>query len=191
MRGATKRIAVVTDFFRAATGSPTVHSMRVLEEGLVHDGSKTYRCWTTYDVDWSEACGCYLYHQSGSGGSEPMVVSGIYHVTGDAVIEERPAEWVDAKDHPPWHSRRTRHVRKRNRTRRLSAPPRFISLEPGQDMLGWMESNGVDVDSVYCSECRSHVRGDYLCDHTWWCEKIGWYSTPSDRCGHDREECQA
>lgn len=68
--------------------------------------------------------------------------------------------------------------------------PRHIDLDPGQDLLAWLECNGVEQDAVWCSECDDHVRGDYLCEHTWWCDKNGWYSTPTERCGHEREECE-
>lgn len=36
----------------------------------------------------------------------------------------------------------------------------------------------------YCSECDEFFREDDLCEHIWWCDKCGWFSTPDERCGH-------
>jgi hypothetical protein len=183
--------AVVTRFFRHAIGSPKIHSVTVIEDGISSDG-RAYIYRKEYDVEWSRSCGYYLFHHSGSGGDTVVTVSGLYHVTGGAAVKEEPAEWVDARDHAPWRGRRTRVIRKRNRTRRMQRPPRMIDLEPGEDVLAWLEREGVEEQAVWCSECHDHIRGDELCKHCWWCDKIGWYSTPSERCGcQTRGACEA
>jgi len=183
--------AVVTHFFRPASGRPVIHSVTVIEEKSDNRDGKTYVYRTEYDVEWSRSYGYYLFHQSGGGGG-PVPVSGIYHVSGSVEVKEEPAQWVDARDKPPWRGRRTRMIRKRNRTRRLNLPPKQIQLDADTDILCWLEHNGADVDAVWCSECKDMVRGDYLCQHTWWCDKTGWYSTPDERCAcKDGEECYA
>jgi hypothetical protein len=181
--------AIVAEFFRPACGCPRLHAMTVVEDFECSDG-RVLRSLKTYDIEWCRTYGYYLFNNSGNGGDETVETSGIYHASGPAVVQEKPAQWVDGRDNPPWRGRRTRMIRKRNRTHRLFRLPKHIDLEPGQDLLDWLECEGVQQDAVWCSECADWVRGDYLCQHTWWCEKIGWYSTPSDRCGHEREECE-
>jgi hypothetical protein len=180
--------AVIAEFFRPASGVARLHALTVVEDFGCSDG-RVIRSKKTYDVEWSRRYGYYLFHHSGSGGGEIVDIRGIYHASGPAVLKEGPAEWCSGRDKP--HGRETRLIRKRNRTRRLLRLPRHIDLRPGEDLFDWLESEGVEQDAVFCSECDDWVRGDYLCEHTWWCDKVGYYSTPTDPCGHDREECEA
>lgn len=83
-------------------------------------------------------------------------------------------------------SHETRH-RARNKTRRLRAPPKAFRSETG-DLLNWLEVHGIERDSVWCSECNDSMPDDELCKHCSWCDKIGWYSTPGDRCGCSPED---
>ena len=143
-----------------------------------------------YDVELSRKYG-YLFDKSGSGGgNSPVPVEGIYYACGDVRIKEHPCRLVDPKDKPPWRGKRTRLIRRLNKTRRLRAIP--WSLDGAVDLLDWLEEHGIEQDSVWCSECDDVVPGDELCDHCWWCDKIGWYSTPSERCGcASRRICDA
>lgn len=181
--------AIIAMFYRPASGVPRLHALTLVNDYICYDG-QIIRSRTEYDVEWSRSYGYYIFHQSGCGGGERVTASGLYYASGPASVNEQSAQWCDSRDKPPWHGRRTRIIRKRNRTRRMARLPRHIDLDPGQDLLAWLEHNGVDQDAVYCSECVDWVRGDHLCEHTWWCDQIGWYSTPGDPCGHDREECQ-
>lgn len=182
--------AIVAEFFRAAHGVPRLHALTVIEDYQCADGS-VVRSRAQYDVDWCRTYGFYIFDKVGFGGKEVVTAGGLYSASGPAHIKERAPQWVDARDKPPWHGRRTRKIRKRNRTGRLFRLPGHIDLQPGQDLLDWLESEGVQQNSVWCSECNDVVLGDELCQHTWWCEKIGWYSTPSEPCGHKREECES
>lgn len=171
--------AVVAQFYRAPGGKLEMFWLTALERQVGHDG-REYFSLRTYDVDLSKRYG-YIFHMSGFGGDD-VVVDGPYFCSGDGLpVRERPSRlcsWPRRDD-----GQRTRAMRRRNRTQRLVALPRYFDLEPGQDLLDWLEQNGIDGPSVYCSECRDWVLGDELCEHCWWCEKTSWYSTPGERCG--------
>ncbi len=173
--------AVVSQFFRGKSGYPILNSVTVISEEVSRHDGKTYLARYEYDIEWSRCCDCYLFHKSGSGGSDDVEVSGLYHVTGDVEVKQSPCEWVSSRDREPWRGRATRLVRKLNRTRRLNLPPRHIQLRE--------ELEGIEIEAVWCNECRDWVRGDYLCEHCWWCDKTCWYSTPTERCGHEQTEC--
>lgn len=176
---------VVAEFFKYPGGRLEIVSLTVVDNRTAIDGRECVSR-TLYDVDWSSRHG-YIFHQSGSGGGSRVEVRGIYFATGSMWLVERRAEWCD-------HRRReqaTKAIRKRNRTRRILNLPRQIDLSEGEDLLGWLQRSAIEDHAVHCSECRDFVPGDELCAHTWWCKKICWYSTPSDRCGHEREECEA
>lgn len=179
--------AIIAEFFRHAGGATRLHSLTVVSDYTCNDG-RILRSKKTYDVEWSHRYGYYLFHNSGSGGSERVSVMGAYFTSGPAIVRETKSTWCHRPDSS---GRKTHIVRKRNRTRRLTCLPEHIDLRPGHDLLDWLKWENVEQDAVWCSECKDWLRGDYLCEHTWWCDKIGWYSTPSDRCGHDREECQS
>lgn len=175
--------AIVAEFFRPPHGTTRLHALTVVEDRISREG-KAYRSRTQYDVEWSRKLGYYLFHQSGGGGGEQVEIGGIFFTSGPAKVKKKQAQWVDGNDKPPWRSRRTKELRRVNKTRCLPQLPRHIDLieADGGDLLKWLERTSVDVDAVYCSECRDWVRGDHLCKHCWWCDKVGWYSTPAERC---------
>jgi len=179
--------SIVAQFHKSAGGRLTLWSLVSIEEEKARDGSDDI--WLnrkTYDVDLSRKYG-YLYHQSGGGGSGPIHVDSIYFFSGEVAVEERPCQLLErSKSTGRWKSRA---IRARNKPRLLRMPPKAFRIDGGY-LLNWLEVNGIDQDSVYCSECRDSMPGNELCQHCWWCEKIGWYSTPSERCGHKREECE-
>jgi hypothetical protein len=147
----------------------------VIAEETTRHGTGLMR--TEYDVEYSKRYG-YLFDKSGCGGSDPVTVSGLYFTSGNVTVRETPGQFV------------TRKARRLNPTHRLRKLPGEFTSERAADLLDWLEDNGIQQGSVWCSECRDRVLSEELCEHCWWCEKIGWYSTPSDRCGHDREECE-
>jgi hypothetical protein len=178
--------AIVAQFHKSKGGRLTLWSLVVIEEKKDRDGS----VWLErdiYDVDLSRKYG-YLYHMSGSGGSAPVEVDCLYFASGDVEIKETPCMLCErSKTTKRW---KTREIRALNKTRRLRMLPKAFRLEDGGDLLEWLEVNGINQDSVYCSECRDCMPSDSLCEHCWWCDNTGWYSTPSDRCEcKDREEC--
>lgn len=184
----TEKRAVVAEFIRSGNRSPELWSLTVIEEKTDRDG-REYLYRTIYDVEVSRQYG-YLYHQCGAGGCGPVKVSGLYFVSGDALVLEGPCQLVDYKDNPPWRGRKTRIIRKRNRTHRLLALPNPFRLRDNQDLLHWLHENAIEQDAVWCSECRDHYPEEDLCEHCWWCDKTGWFSTPTERCKcKDREEC--
>lgn len=199
---------VVGMFYKDSSNRIRLNNLVVLQECGKNDGN-VYLVCEQWDVDYSRKYG-YLYHMSGCGGDESIEVRGIYHTTatymakrllGEStgalvplIIIEKEPQWVDSRDKAPFDNKpRTLAVRKRNRTRRISNLPKDIVLREGQDLLDWLDSNGINGDAVWCSTCKDYVPGaDYdLCEHCWWCDKIGTYSTPNDRCGcKSREECR-
>jgi hypothetical protein len=166
--------AIVAQFQRFS-GRIWLWSLTVIAEETTRHGTGLMR--KTYDVEYSKRYG-YMFDQSGAGGSDPVIVSGLYFTSGNVTVRETPSSFV------------TRKARRLNPTRRLRILPGEFISELGTDLLGWLERNAIQQDSVWCSECRDRVLGQELCEHCWWCEKIGWYSTPSDRCGHERTECE-
>lgn len=181
--------AIIAEFFREPGGMTRLHTLTVIQEKVSpHYGVQISRDY--YDVEWSKRYGCYLFDQCGAGGGNRTVpVRGLYFTSGPARVREKKSTWCYGGQRPDPAGLRTRAIRKRNRTRRLLNLPKHFDLQPGEDLVDWLQSHHIEQDAVWCSECNDWVRGDYLCEHTWWCDKIGWYSTPSDRCGHDSEEC--
>jgi hypothetical protein len=181
--------AIVASFHKDSGGRLKLWSVSVTEEKSERHG-RTYLSRNEYDIEWSRTYG-YLFHYSGGGGHRRVIpVDGIYFVSGEVQVKEGPTKLVDWRDKPPWRSRRTRAIRKRNRTRRLHALPRAFVLEPGQDLLDWLHLHAIKENSVYCSVCRDHLPESSLCGHVWWCDKTGQWSTQSERCScKDRDEC--
>jgi hypothetical protein len=181
---------IAAEFHKSAGGRLELFSLTTITlETANHDGSK-YLSRTGYDVEYSRRFG-YIWHESSGGGDRIVEVSGPYFTSGDIKVKEKPTQLVDARDKPPWKGKRTLAIRKRNRTRRLRALPKPFDLKGYEDLVSWMEHNAIQDDAVWCSECRDWVTGQELCEHTWWCDNTGWYSTPNERCKcKDREECR-
>lgn len=179
--------AIVATFFRAANGVTRMHALTTIEDFDCSDG-RVIRSRKYYDVDWSRRSDCYLFHCSGGGGGEPIEVEGLFFTSGPVELLRRPPTWCSSRG--PIEGPATQRIRRRNPTRRMMLLPAHIKPRPGHDLLDWLKWDNIEQDAVFCSECRDMIRGDYLCKHTWWCDKVGWYSTPSDRCGHGGgEEC--
>lgn len=194
---------VVSHFYKDSSKRVHLNGLTVLEEKT--DGYVQ----TSYDVDYSRQFG-YIFHMSGAGGNNEIEVRGLYHVTARVVarrllgekgtlpaprIIKKAPQWVDSRDMPPFDNQpRTQAIRKRNPTSLLARLPRAFDVPPGQDLLDWLQNNGIEGESVWCSTCRDFFPGENncaLCEHIWWCEKIGDYSTPENRCTcKDFEECR-
>lgn len=166
---------VVALFHKQPNGRLEMFSLTTLQRVQGYYGPAIER--NDYNVDWSKKYG-YLWNMCGSGGGDtPIPVDGIYYASRDVTVLERPSALTN------------RAARRRNKTRRLPALPRKF-LCNGGDLIDWLENNAIQGDSVYCSACRDCLPEDSLCDHCWWCDKIGWWSTPSERCGcANRESC--
>jgi hypothetical protein len=192
MKDSERTIGIVGTFYKTAGKRLTLDSITVLTESVSRHDGKTYRGRDGYDVDWSREYG-YIFHNSSGGGEKTVEVSGIYFASGDVKIKEKPAEFVDVHDKPPWKGKKTLAIRKRNKTRRLAKLPKAFDMTGVSDLLAWLQYNGIEADAVYCSTCHDYFPGtdDWnLCEHCWWCSKTGWYSTPNERCKcKDREEC--
>ena len=180
--------AIVAQFHKTAGGRFELWSVTTITEETAKDGSgKTWLSRDVYDVDLSRIYG-YLYHLSGGGGgSSPVPVDCIYFASGDVQIEEQPCTLCErSKATGRWL---TREIRARNKTRRLRVLPKAFRMDDG-DLLDWLEVNGIEGDSIYCSECRDSLPESSICEHVWWCEKTGWWSTPSERCDcKNQDEC--
>lgn len=178
--------AIVATFFRSAAGVTRLFALTVIEDNE-HRGGRVFRVRKEYDIDWSRGEGCYLFHYNGGGGGESVPVRGLFFTSGPVNVDREPSDWCDGRRTK--RRDRTRRIRKRNPTRRMMRPPPHIDLRGCDSLLDWLERHNVQQDAVWCSECADAIRGDHLCKHTWWCSKNGWYSTPSERCGHEQEEC--
>jgi hypothetical protein len=187
-----KVIGVAAEFHKDSGGRLELFSLWVrTQEVSRHDG-KTYFGADGYDVEWSKYHHSYIFHNSSSGFHKPEV-SGIYFLSGDMKVKEEPCQLVDARDKPPWKGKRTQAIRKRNRTRRLARLPKAFDMDDCENLLDWLEQNGIESDAVWCSTCRDWFSGGELyetCEHVWWCDKTATYSTPDERCKcKDRDEC--
>lgn len=188
-----KVIGVAAEFHKDSGGRIKLFSLTAIMKKVSRHDGKTYRGREGYDVDWSKEYG-YIFHNSGGGGDHTVEVSGIYFTSGDVQVKETPCTLVDYRDKPPWRSKRTKAVRQRNRTRRLDRLPKAFDMKDAQNLLEWLQRNGIEGDAVYCSICRDCFPGtdDWnLCEHCWWCDKTGDYSTPTECCKcKSREECR-
>ena len=186
-----KIIGVLAEFHKDASKRLNLFSIYVVSEGKSWDGKKDVRWADGYDVEWSKTYGSYIFHYSSSG-MWPKHISGIYFLSGDVKVKEKPCELVDAHDNPPWKSKRTRIIRERNRTRRLKKLPKSFDMSDSANLFEWLQNNGIESGATWCSECRDWLPEDayVLCDHCWWCTKTGLYSTPHERCKcKNRDEC--
>lgn len=180
--------ATVAEFHKDSGGRLTLFSLTVLTPETAGDGRR-YVSRRIYDVEHSRKYG-YIFHMSGGGGGSKIAVSGIYFAAGDVQIKEQPTTLVSARDKPPWRSKETRAIRARNRTRRLRRLPTAFNDSHSVDLLEWLQHHAIEGDAVYCSVCRDVFPETSLCEHCWWCNKTGLWSTPSERCKClDREEC--
>lgn len=182
--------SVVTIFQRTAGKRTYPWSLIVFEPERDHKGEwQLYQ--HLYDVEYSKRFG-YIFHMSGAG-AFPLEIDGLYHVSGDLdgkSVIEKPCQLVDSSDNPPWKGAKTKAIRARNGTRRIRMPKAFSDAP---DMLAWLQNNAIQGDAVFCTECRDLFPGDNECDwceHIWWCDKTGLYSTPNERCKcKSRKEC--
>jgi hypothetical protein len=187
---------VVGMFYKNSSKRVYLDSLVVFQEIKGHDG-EIYLRIEQWDVDYSKVFG-YMFHMSGAGGDETIEVSGLYHVTARTVAKRLLGEPLGALEAPQIVEKDPTYVcakaNERNRTRQLFKLPKAFDLEPGQDLLDWLQDNGIESETVWCSTCRDCFPGDNecaLCEHVWWCDKTCNYSTPDDRCKcKDREECR-
>jgi hypothetical protein len=186
-----KVIGLAAEFHKDSGGRLELFSLWVRTEDVSRHDGKTYFGADGYDVDWSKAYQSYIFHNSSSGFHVPKV-SGIYFLSGDMKVKEQPCTLVDARDKPPWRGKRTKAIRKRNRTRRLRRLPKAFDMDGLGNLLEWLQQNGIESGASWCSECRDWLpeNEDVLCDHCWWCTKTATWSTPDERCKcKNREEC--
>lgn len=185
---------IVAEFHKDSGGRLKLFSMTTLTEETCRSDGKTYISQCGYDVEWSRKWG-YIWHMS-SAGAFDLKVEGIYFISGDvpeAEIIEEPVTLVDYRDKPPWRSNRTKAIRERNRTRRLRQLPKAFEIREGEDLVDWLERNAIQDEAVFCATCRDYMPGEGydLCEHVWWCDKTGSFSTPQARCDcKDRDECR-
>lgn len=170
---------IIAEFYKNPKRRFELFSLTAIEKVTGHDG-KQHLQQSGYDVDLSRQYG-YIFHMS-SAGHFPLAVSGPYYASEGLELVEKPCLLCGADC-------------ERNRTRRLRKLPKGFDLEQREDLLDWLENNAIESDAVYCSICRDWFPGDNecdLCEHVWWCDATGWYSTPTERCGcANREECRA
>ena len=168
---------IIAEFFFRPNGRRELSQLYVQEPGS--------KSWSGYDVDFSKAYG-YVFHNS-SDGCGPVPVSGPYWTNaGTGAVIPQPSRLCDKR------------TRKLNGTHRLSRIPiefrthQYWQDRKPTDLLDWLEQNAIESDVVWCSTCNDCFPTDNMCEHCFWCEKIGWYSTPSEPCScvgnHEDEE---
>ena len=186
-----KVIGVAAEFYKDSGGRLELFSLFARTETVSRHDGETYIGSDGYDVEWSKTYQSYIFHNSSSG-LFPPEVSGIYFLWGDMKVKEKPCTLIDSRDKPPWRSKRTKAVRKRNRTRRLAKLPKAFDMDGLGNLLEWLQQNGIESGASWCSECRDWLpeNEDVLCDHCWWCTKTATWSTPDERCKcKNREDC--
>jgi hypothetical protein len=133
---------------------------------------------SVYDFDWCERDQTLYQHKSGGGGENFYI-----HPSGEPAKPPRCAVWWNREIVKPTNGRiRTSFLGERY-LRRIG----YDVLTEPLPVLGGSEnpfSDACDGDVEYCSRCNDHLPTDNLCDHIWYCEKCGVYSTPSERCKH-------
>lgn len=128
-------------------------------------GLKLFSVWVAdeedyikgYDVEFSEAYG-YIFHCS-SGGIFPDEIDGIYWASAGVRVKEVVSKFAD------------RYVKQANRTRRLQRLPRAMRKYP--DPLAYLQSHGIESESVYCTVCADYFPDDEHCRHVYWTD-CGW-----------------
>lgn len=175
----TKLLGLVAEFHKKPRKRLELCSLSVHHQTINCRGEP----WTSrdiYDVNLSKRYG-YLFDLSGGGASEPVQVAGLYFARGNIRISESPCRLIDPNDKPPYRDAKTKAIRALNRTRRLYDLPKYFRGDG--NLWEWLQSNGIESESVYCGICTDWFPEEQLCEHCWWCQEVCWYSTPSDRCG--------
>lgn len=126
------------------------------------------KCWCIYDFDWSEKDGELYWHKSGDGGDRSVEL-------GQRVDGTLIRYWA----HP------SVVVEDPQNGRRLKRPLRQF---PPTKLFDFPES-----ETEWCSICKSRVSTEPWrpCPHIWWCNEMGWWSTPGERCGASNKTCQS
>jgi len=182
---------LLAEFHKDSSKRLWLFSVYVLSERMSRFSGENVQYADGYDVEWCKRYQSYVFHNSSSG-IMPKDIDGIYFISGDVKVKEKPCQLVDARDKPPWKGKRTRIIRERNRTRRLRKLPKAFEMGHATNLMEWLQDNGIENGATYCSECRDWLPedADELCDHVWWCAKTGSYSTPNERCTcTNRDEC--
>ena len=126
------------------------------------DDGHLFAVWTRddggvcgYDFDWSKHFGCHIHDMSSFGG-DPYIQHAHHRwwaADGVAVRLAHPAGPAPAE------------------TRMEALPPDF------GNPLG----EGIDDRALWCAECNDCFPSDEPCEHCWWDEEEGAYSTPDER----------
>ncbi len=122
-----------------------------------------------YNLDWCNRDGTLYQHDSGGGAAGVIEVYGrsTYWASAGVQIKEKPSKGYPVK-------------RLKRLPRRWPLSRIFAEAEEGE--------------TEYCSTCDDWLPtddADRICDHIWWCDKKGWWSTPQERCGEDCKSCRS
>ncbi|HEY3876619.1 MAG TPA: hypothetical protein VGM92_14175 [Candidatus Kapabacteria bacterium] len=121
-----------------------------------------------FDVDYCEKFSEYIFNNSGSGPSRVIDPVGFYWASDLAKIKtSKNTKWSDPK------------TAERNPNVRLAKLP--IDLCGHKDVLDFLQNEGNEDRSYYCSKCNDHLPEEYPCKHAWWCEDRNEMSTPGNR----------
>jgi hypothetical protein len=124
----------------------------------------------TYDVEWCRRDKQLYYHNSGCGPIRPFKVGSgttYWAAKGIAVDAEEGAIRLD------------RAKGKEQFERRLAGDYNVSTFD--------------ESACTYCSVCDDHLPSEDTyepCEHVWWCDDAGWWSTPGERCPWDCEDCR-
>ena len=164
-------IAVVAIFHKKPNGRFELFSVYTSE-------GPEFRSCSGYDVDWCKRDSVYYYHNSSGSPllpDDPVTVDGIYWCLKPEMVKAERCRLIG------------RETRKRNKTRRLRSIPksfmrcRWNSGARYRDILHWLQENGIEDSTNYCSECEDLIPDGQPCEHIWWCDEHGMWSTPCER----------
>lgn len=173
--------AVAVAFFKKPNGRFELFSIFTSE-------GPDFRSCSGYDVDWCKRDGVYYYHNSSGSPllpNDPIEIDGIYWCLRPEIVKAKRCNLIG------------RENRKRNKTRRLLTIPkafthdRWNANKSYSDIFDWLQENGIEDSTNYCSECEDSIPDGEPCEHIWWCDEHGIWSTPTERDRGFKCDCES
>ena len=143
-------------------------------------------CYGEFDFNWCRRDRTLYYHCSGSG------PGGFYiHPNGKGNWPKLKLWWDSAFTYPrnggKFSLKELSHRTVKRFGYEIIAAPIPLRSDDGTVQSANPFEMALHGDTVYCSRCEDDLPSEHLCHHIWWCDKCGWYSSPSERCKHRRK----
>jgi hypothetical protein len=128
-----------------------------------------------YDFEWCERDRQLYYNMSGFGS------------TRDIEVSAWEVYWMSSAMKAKVQKNKTRLHKGQKKGRRLARMPRGYPL-------GRLFEDAEESSTEYCSVCDDYLpvsETDHPCGHIWFCDEVGQWSTPDERCPDDcqGEDC--